>query len=271
MQKLITYLLLLFLLASCEEQSDWDLDTAADDYFVVDAIITNEIKFQRITLTKPVTTLNAKPAAVSGATILVSSNQLSYTFHEDMAQPGTYVSDKAFAGIRNRTYSLVVNHGTRVYTSKAVLEPPAEFIFLKYRQIEGNKYVITTVSNPYNPQRPAMYEIMLDWSAVPGFLDQNPDSCRATLYYYTLPTIDVSQVLAPTLEKVTFPKGTRIIERRYSLTDEHAAYFRALLLETTWSGGFFNTASANVPTNLSTGALGFFGACGVVEKQETVK
>ena len=116
-----------------------------------------------------------------------------------------------------------------------------------------------------------MYEILLDWSAVPGFEQQNPDSCKAVLYYYTLPTIEVSQVLAPTLEKVTFPKGTLITERRYSLTDEHAAYFRALLLETTWSGGFFNTASANVPTNLSTGALGFFGACGVTEKTEMVK
>lgn len=272
MQKLITYLVLLLLLASCEEQSDWELQKGTDEYIVVvDGIITNEVKSQRITLSKPVTSLNAKPAAVSGATILVSSNQLNYTFREDPEKPGTYVSDKAFAGIRNRTYTLVVTYGTKVYTSKAVLEPPAEFIFLKYTQVEGNRYVITTVSNPYNPQRPAMYEILLDWSAVPGFQDQHPDSCKAKLYYYTLPTIDVSQVLAPTLEKVTFPKGTLITERRYSLSDEHAAYFRALLLETTWSGGFFNTASANVPTNLSPGALGFFGACGVVEKKETVK
>jgi len=271
MQKLITYLLLLLFLASCEEQSDWDLKPANDDYIIVDGIITSELKTQVITLTKPVAELNAQPAAISGATILVSSNQGNYTFHEDAVQPGRYVSDKAFAGLRNRTYSLVINYGTKVYTSKAVLEPPAEFVFLKYRKTDGNNYAITAVSNPYNPQRPAMYEILLDWSAAPGFEQLNPDSCKAKLFYYTLPTIDVSQVLAPTLEKVTFPKGTLITERRYSLTDEHAAYFRALLLETTWAGGFFNTASANLPTNLSTGALGFFGACGVTEKTEVVK
>ena len=271
MQKLITYLFLLLFLASCEEQSDWDLQPASGDFIIVDGIITNELKTQSIILSKPVAELNARPAFVSGATILVSTNQVNYTFHEDTAQPGRYVSDKVFAGLRNRTYSLVINYGTKVYTSKAVLDPPAEFVFLKYRQTEGNNYVLTAVSNPYNPKRPAMYEILLDWSAVPGFEQQNPDSCKAKLYYYTLPTIDVSQVLAPTLEKVTFPKGTLITERRYSLTDEHAAYIRALLLETTWSGGFFNTASANVPTNLSTGALGFFGACGVTEKTELVK
>ncbi len=271
MQKLITYLLLLFVLASCEEQSDWDLQPAKGDFIIVDGIITNELKTQSIILSKPVAELNATPAFISGATILVSSNQVNYTFHEDAAQPGRYISDKAFAGIRNKTYSLVINYGTKVYTSKAILEPPAEFVFLKYRKTDNKNYAITAVSNPYNPQRPAMYEILLDWSAAPGFEQQNPDSCKAKLYYYTLPTIDVSQVLAPTLEKVTFPKGTTITERRYSLTDEHAAYFRALLLETTWSGGFFNTSAANVPTNLSTGALGFFGACGVTEKTEMVK
>jgi hypothetical protein len=116
-----------------------------------------------------------------------------------------------------------------------------------------------------------MYEILLDWANAPGFENSNADSCKAKLYYYTLPTLDVSEVFAPTLEAVSFPKGTILTERKYSLTDEHAAFIRALLLETTWSGGYFNTASANVPTNLSKGAVGFFGACGVAEKVEVVK
>lgn len=116
-----------------------------------------------------------------------------------------------------------------------------------------------------------MYEVLLDWSSAPGYENENPDSCKIKLYYYTLPTLDVSEVFAPDFEKVSFPSHTIITERRYSLTDEHAAFLRALLLETTWQGGFFNTANSNIPTNLSEGAKGFFGACGVVEKTETVK
>ena len=116
MQKLIIYLLLIFFLASCEEQSDWDLKPTTDDYIIVDGIITNELKTQSIILSKPVADLNAMPAHVSGATVLVSSNLGNYTFHEDAALPGKYVSDKAFAGLRNRTYSLVINYGTKVYT-----------------------------------------------------------------------------------------------------------------------------------------------------------
>jgi len=165
----------------------------------------------------------------------------------------------------------MITVGNKAYSSKAVLEPPAEFVFLKYRSEGDNKYVITAVANSYNPSRSAMYEILLDWSTAAGYEAQNPDSCKAKLYYYTLPTIDVSEVLAPTLERITFPAGTVITEKRYSLTSEHAGFIRAMLLETTWQGGFFNTAPANVITNMSTGAVGFFGACGVVEKSETVK
>ena len=271
MQKLLTYIFLLLFLASCEEQSDWDLQTANNDFIVVDGIITNELKIQTITISKPVAQLNEKPKPVSGVTVLISSNQESYTFHESITIPGTYLSDKVFAGIRNRTYSLLITSGKKVYTSKAVLAPPAEFAFLKYKPVSNNKYQIMAVSLAYNPDKAAMYEILLDWSSAPGYENMNIDLCKAKLYFYTLPTIDVSEIFAPTIEQVLFPAGTVITERRYSLTDDHAAFIRALLLETTWQGGFFNTASANVPTNMSDGAMGFFGTCGVVEKTEIVK
>jgi len=271
MSKRLSYLLLIIFLASCEKQTAWDLQTTNTDFIVVDGIITNELKVQTITLSNQVSLPNEPSQPIRGATVLVSDNQASYTFHEDPKFPGTYLSDKIFIGIRNRTYSLLITTGKRVYSSKALLAPPAEFVFLQYRPAGNNKFRITAVANIYNPQRAAMYEILLDWSTAPGYENENPDSCKAKLFYYTLPTIDVSEIFAPDMEKITFPSGTIITERRYSLTDEHAAFIRAILLEATWQGGYFNTASANVPTNLSAGAVGFFGACGVVEKQETVK
>jgi len=83
------------------------------------------------------------------------------------------------------------------------------------------------------------------------------------LLFYTLPTLDVSEIFAPQMEAVNFPSGTRITERRYSLAPEHAAFIRELLLETNWAGGIFNEAAANVTTNFSAGAYGFFGICSV--------
>ena len=273
MNKILTYLLITVLFVSCEEQTDWDLKTANNNFIVVDGIITNELKVQTITLTKPVSTINEKPQPVSGAVVLVSSDLLTHTFAEDSSHPGTYCSVKPFIGLRNKTYSLLITSGTNVYSSKAELPPPVDLFNLPdYQKNESDgKYYITKAPVPYFPILPAMYEIQLDWSSVPGFEARNPDSCKAKLYYYTLPTIDVSEVFAPGIEKVGFPSGTVITGRRYSLTDEHAAFLRALLLETTWFGGYFNTAAANIPTNLSAGAMGFFGACGVAEKTETAE
>jgi len=275
MKKIFVYLFFSLLLASCEEQSDWELQTAANEFIVVDGIITNEVKYQIITLSKPVTQLNEKPQPVSGATILVSSGQQVFSFREDSVEAGRYISDIQFTGIRNRTYSLLITVGTKVYSAKAVLEPPVlltEFIPIEYvKNSDDDNFRITKIPSNYNPANYAMYEIMLDWSSAAGYETKNPDSCKAKLYYFTLPTIDVSEVFAPGIEKVTFPAGTIMTQRRYSLTYDHASFIRALLLETTWAGGYFNTAPANIPTNMSEGAAGFFGACGVMEKSEIVE
>ncbi|NTW34192.1 MAG: DUF4249 family protein [Bacteroidetes bacterium] len=117
--------------------------------------------------------------------------------------------------------------------------------------------------NAYAPVRYAMWEILLDWSNVRDFQNQNPDSCKARLLYYSLPTIDVSQVLPPEIEKISFPLGTTITQKRYSLTSEHAEFIRALLYETNWEGGLFDSAHSNLPTNISKGAVGFFAVCSV--------
>lgn len=273
MKKLLLYLIIILLFASCEEQTDWDLQKASNDYVVVDGIITNEFKVQTLTLTRPVTNINESPMPVSGAIVLVSSDLLTQTFIEDPSNPGTYRSEKPFIGLRNKTYSLLITSGINVYSSKAELPPPVEkFNLPEYQKDESDdQYFFTKVPVPYFPVLPAIFEIQLDWSSAPGYETKNPDLCKAKLNYYTLPTIDVSEVFAPGIEKVGFPSGTSITVRRYSLTDEHAAFMRALLLETTWSGGYFNTASANLPTNLSTGAIGFFGACGVAEQTDTAK
>jgi hypothetical protein len=91
----------------------------------------------------------------------------------------------------------------------------------------------------------------------------DPEKCKKRLLFYTLTTLDVSQVFAPLVEEVSFPAGTRIDQRRYSLTPEHAAFIRSLLLETNWQGGVFPTDPANIQSNISEGGLGYFAVCAV--------
>jgi hypothetical protein len=142
--------------------------------------------------------------------------------------------------------------------------PGKTFPELIYKKNDDNNlYYIDYVASSFEAENPAMWEILIDWSFVPGYENIDPEACKKKLLFYTLPTLDVSQVFAPLVEQVYFPAGTRIVERRYSLTDEHAAYIRTLLLETSWQGGIFPSDPANGISNLSEGAFGFFGICAV--------
>jgi hypothetical protein len=115
-----------------------------------------------------------------------------------------------------------------------------------------------------------MWEVFLDWSKVPGYQQTDSTKCKARMLFYTLSTLDVSEIFAPSLESISFPSGTKITETRYSLTPEYAEFIREVLLETQWQGSLFNTTPANVPTNLSEGGAGFFAVCGVSSIFQTV-
>lgn len=243
------------------------------NFIVVDGIITNEKKVQIIRLSNPVDNLNDIPAPVTGATIIVTLQDSIYNFHELPGNLGTYVSNNEFAGQKNKIHSLFITVGSNVYSAKANMEAGALFSLFGYAlNKETNLYHITKVyNNEFNPNRPAMFEILLNWSQVPGYQETDPEACKVRLLYYVLPTLDVSQVFAPDIEQVNFPSGTIIEEKRYSLTTEHAEFLRELLSETTWQGGLFNSAAANIPTNLSQGAVGYFGASSVTSRTEIAR
>lgn len=270
MKTILQYILMAFMITACEAETDWPLQPASHNFIVVDGTITNEKKIQIIRLSKPVDNLNSIPGPVTNATVNVTLQDSVYNFRELASKPGTYVSTIKFAGVKNKIHSLLISIDSHVYSAKAGMEPGAVFLPLVYtRDKETKLYHITKVyNNQLNPDRPAMFEILLDWSQVAGYRNTDPEACRARLLYYILPTLDVSQVFAPVSEQVNFPPGTSIVENRYSLTNEHAAFIRELLSETTWQGGLFNSAAANIPTNLSQGAVGYFGACAVTSHSE---
>lgn len=272
MTRILTILVLFLALSACEKQADWTLQEKKDHAVVVDGIITDELKEQSIRITYSTDTLNEVPLPVKNAEVLVSSNGTVYPFHELLSDPGNYISDSKFAGLPGQEYSLLVTDSNRVYSAKARLGSGLgnPFVFTYSRNSSTNLFQFVSGPDAYTTLSPAMYELILDWSNVPGYQNADPDSTHARLYYYALTTLDVSEIFAPAKEKVSFPAGTVVIERRYFLTNEYAAYIRALLMETTWQGGYFPSAAANMPTNLSNGALGYFAGCQVTTQFDIV-
>lgn len=258
------YILLLMLITSCVKEARWNVPENGMNYIVVDGIMTNEYRIQYLYLHNNKAGLNDEAIPLSGAEVIVSNEDETFQLKEDPEEPGRYTTDTIVVAKFNKNYSLLIFYQDRFYSAQAYMVPGKTFAELRYKQKEDEDlYYIDYVASAFDAEDPAMWEIDIDWSMVPGYEHLDPWSCRKKLMFYTLSTLDVSQVFAPIVEQVYFPAGTNITQRRYSLTPEHIDFLRSLLLETSWQGGVFPSDPANVNTNLSDGAIGFFGICAV--------
>ncbi|MBC8460556.1 MAG: DUF4249 family protein [Bacteroidales bacterium] len=266
MRILARHILFLILLTGCVKEADLPIPDQPASWIVVDATLTDEQKVHAVSITMPVTGLNEIPKPITGATVLITTADSLWILTEDPLQPGDYLTDSLFVAQVGHTYTLQISHAGNNFSAKAEMVPGKVFNELTYKKNEGDDwYHIDWVASAFSVDNPAMWEILIDWSTLPGFITLDPAACRARLLFFTLPTIDVSQIFAPVMEQTSFPAGSIINERRYSLTPGHAEFLRQLLLETNWQGSMFPTANANVITNLSPGALGYFGVCAVTE------
>jgi hypothetical protein len=91
------------------------------------------------------------------------------------------------------------------------------------------------------------------------------------IWYYTFPGADVDNILPTPTESLEFVSGTTFKQIKYSLSNKHYLFLRSVLLETKYAGGVLGSVRANVPTNISNGGLGFFGACSVKERLKKIK
>ncbi len=271
MKRIVLYIMVLLSFSGCEKKTNWPLKSQASNLIVVDGIITGESKYQSITLTFPVKELNAKPDPVTGATILISDEDSVYHMTEQPARSGVYRSIIKFRAREGKNYSLLIFYGDSVISAKSSMVAGSVFNFLVYLKNEDSElYHISWVASSFSTEPPAMWEVLLDWSKVPGYQQSDSTKCKARLLFYTLSTLDVSEIFAPSVEVVSFPAGTTINETRYSLTPEYAEFIREVLLETQWQGSLFNSIPADVPTNLSAGGAGFFAVCGVYSISQIV-
>lgn len=254
------------LMASCVKQASWNGPGVNQDFVAVDGVLTSERKAQTITLNHPVNNLNDKAVPVSGATLLIFTADSNWTLTEHPSGSGIYKTPLTFIALPGKTYTLNIYSGSSVFSAKAAMVAGETFSQLVYVQNDKDTlYHIDYVASAFSNTQPAMWEILLDWTGVRGFQNADTSKCKARMLFYTLPTLDVSEIFSPVVEQVSFPRGTQITERRYSLAPQHAEFIREMLLETSWQGGLFPTAAANVTTNLSAGAVGFFGVCALNE------
>lgn len=232
--KKIAFILLLYLTAlSCERETEWRLQES-EIFLVVDVIITNEIRQHLIKAYNSSQKLNQQPAPVSNIEFKLYDGNNTITFSEDISNPGYYYSDTSFSATVGIKYMLTLangnNHDTAYAEMASVLTSINDAI---EKTGELYKYVYRGSS------RPAMTEVLYDWSANPNYCESY-GACSAREVFYTIDGLNISKEFAPEKQTILFPVETSVIRRKYSLNKEHQNFIRSLLLETEWRGGIFN-------------------------------
>lgn len=262
--KFVSLIVFLGILSSCEDAGEFVQPHGSGDGLVIQSLMTNKPGRQEVKISRLMLSLTDTLTAVSGAKVFLTSDDSVIIFREDSIRPGLYYNNLALQ--IPKKYTLQVIYNQQVYTATTSGEPGVLFNPPVFQMNENDSlWYPVFVAPPYMPDHPALYELTADWSVLPAFEGSPVENCRARMLFFTLPSLDVTQLLPPPSLNKGFPKGTIVNVRRYAMEASYAAYWREVLLETRWAAGLFALESANVPSNFTGGARGWFAICGVTE------
>lgn len=251
---------MLMLFSNCELPVDWETQPGDNGKLVIEAIVTDELKQQEVKLSLSYDDFNDEPEPVSDAVVYLFDGQNVIQFFEAEDQPGTFRSPEPLAAAVLTGYGLGVEYEGEQHIATSYMLPVLPMDTMTFQQVGNTDSLrIKDVAPIYTLHEEAMYEIDIDWTHLTG-----DESSRAKVFYYTFTSVNGGQLFSPGKEDVIFPRGSIVIEKKYSLNAEFGDYIRALVIETQWQGGVYEDDSGSLPTNFNNGALGYFGLCSVV-------
>ncbi len=266
MKNRVILLALILGISSCTEVVTIDLNTAAPK-LVVDGFISNLPGPYLIRLTRSTDYFTSKISPVeSGAQVIISDDQgVSETLQESL--PGCYVT-KSLRGVIGRRYTLFVNTENQRYTASATLTDSVHIDSLSYKAVPpppGSLDPPSFVVDCWFHDPPALGNYY-------GFrLYRNSTSVR---------DISNNPVVSDHLANGTFLHESQS-DRSLALDDtvkidlvsfdKTAFDFYNSLRQTLNTGNPFSAPPANPITNVSNGALGYFGAYSVTSKKIVLK
>lgn len=263
-------------IAACEEEFDYK-NKVADDLgtqLVVNAWITSNPEPQTVWLKKlvAVTDEGTTNPPVSGALVTLKNPNGTWLLNE--VTSGEYVTDSTWRVDPNTTTELSIVWEGEQYQASAFMKKAEDFEpFKAYSaeelgiQVDARAKdwpVIPFLTNQFGYSDPARWELR--------FFINNPnlppiDTSQSEVFF-THPNLETDGLLS--LESIDYkivPDSTSMILSKFSLSDEGYEYYRSVLKETDWSGDLYSTIPGNVPSNISNGGLGFFGASHVITKR----
>ena len=249
---------MLLIFSGCQKVINVDLNVAAPQ-IVIEGLITDRAGPYTVTISKSGSYFNQPVLpAVSGALVIITDNAGTIDTLKETT-PGTYLTSKTM-GIPGRTYTLNVTAENKEYTGTSTMHTHVRIDSLS---------LIKTQSQHFGFNGDAQNTINVD---IYCYFNDPPeknfyrikvienDSVRAEEYRLFDDQYTNGQETYLRVARATAGDTDRV--ELYSLDQQTYEYYRTLadLLNT---NPIFGSTPANPNTNLSNGALGYFGACAV--------
>jgi hypothetical protein len=266
--KYILLIVTLLILVKCTERIQVDLKDTTPR-LVVDGAITTDTTIHYIRLTESGSYFINQPLpAVSNAQVLLSDGIKTISLLESDKFPGYYITPHNYHGIPGRTYSIAISDvdidrdgQTELYEAESYLNPvsPIDSIRLEYHDIWELWKILLYAHEPGETEDYYLFRVFMNntihtdqLSEVSVTDDRFFNGSYANGVW--VQSIDISD------EKVELNPGDTVSLQMSGITRDYFEYVVALQEETGMKVPLFSGPPANLPGNVSNGALGFFRA-----------
>jgi len=278
---LALYIAVLGLFLSCTEEIKLDLNNGDNNKLVVEGAITDEMKIHTIKLTRTSDYFyNQKAIPETGAAVTITDGDITINLVEN--SDGVYQTDQPVAGETGKTYTLnVTTVDNETYTANAHLNPVPELDSLAYEYVlledfeeenEDNRFKYFYLIKIYVQEPPEegnfyQFELYLDNKHESDTLREK--SFVSDKYFNGSYISGITIYEIP--ENKVINKTSQVKIQILSISKEDYEFKNAFMAETDLREDIFAGPPANIPSNITNGALGQFSAYGVTEKTIVVK
>ncbi len=271
--KILSFILLAYTLTtSCTEEIPLDLNNQEFQRLVVEGWFTNRAEAQTVELTLTSNYFaNEEAPRATGAKVSVTDGTQTFNFTETSA--GIYQTESNVKGEIGKTYTLQIEYKGENYEASSTMKRIVE--------IDSLQYVMDEEYAEDEPEETDIYYLLMYVQEPPGKGDfymwetfvngVNKTDTLDNVWFESDEFVDGNYINGLEMDNVYFAMGDTVRLQMRGIPEETLDFFVAVMLETVWRGGPFDGPPANIPSNVSNGAVGHFSAASVVDKEIVVK
>jgi len=246
---------------SCTEDLDVDFEGKSSNRLVVDGRITSDTMNQKIILSRTIDAGSKDVVYETGAEVTLWDSTNLFVLNE--TEPGVYSTDDDFHGIPGKTYTLnITAKDGEEYEAISRMSPISAIDSIKIKKeyfgfadMDFYKVLFYGQESP-EPGQYYMWNIYVNDSLA-------NDTINETMFeedsYVNGEYMDGIEIYWMTEEEVRDDTVKFELEM-LSIPEEYYNYLVEVMMETTWRGSPWDPTPANVSSNISNGAVGFFVA-----------